>query len=459
MTTDHTPAPQAHGARTTPFLGWYGDDFTGATDTLSALAFAHWRGLLFLGVPTASQLSAAGPLDAVGIAGAARSMDPAAMQAELEPVGRFFAQLCVPVLHYKVCSTFDSAPGVGSIGVAVRALRAHVASAFVPIVGGQPNIGRYCAFSNLFAAAGIAGAVHRIDRHPTMSRHPVTPMGEGDLRRHLAAQGLADIAAFHYPLYDRDAATQDAALEAMLAGATAGNGGAIAPVLFDVVRAADLRPLGRLLWERAQRQRLLAVGGSSVVQALAAWLASTGEGTPFAPPRMTAAEGPVFVLSGSMSPVTARQVGAASAYERIAIDVARLLVQPDGAGTIVGQVIASLRAGRNVLVHTQSSTGADTDTKHAAQVAQVTARLVAEVVRQMEACTPLRRVGIAGGDTSSHVAQALGLWGLGYRTTLAPGVTLSVAHSASPARHGMELMFKGGQMGEDDLFNRLVQGD
>ena len=35
-----------------PLLGWYGDDFTGATDTLATLAHAQWRALLFLGVPT-----------------------------------------------------------------------------------------------------------------------------------------------------------------------------------------------------------------------------------------------------------------------------------------------------------------------------------------------------------------------------------------------------------------------
>jgi hypothetical protein len=45
------------------------------------------------------------------------------MREELEPVGRFFASLRVPILQYKTCSTFDSAPHVGSIGVAVEVLR------------------------------------------------------------------------------------------------------------------------------------------------------------------------------------------------------------------------------------------------------------------------------------------------------------------------------------------------
>ncbi|KRD55620.1 hypothetical protein ASE52_05160 [Acidovorax sp. Root275] len=69
---------------------------------------------------------------------------------------------------------------------------------------------------------------------------------------------------------------------------------------------------------------------------------------------------------------------------------------------------------------------------------------------------PLRRIGIAGGDTSRHAAQALQLWGLSYITTICPGVTLSSAHSADPSRHGLELMLKGGQMGGTDLFERLL---
>ena len=68
-----------------------------------------------------------------------------------------FARLAVPVLHYKVCSTFDSAPHVGSIGAAVDILRRSVGNRFVPIVGGQPSLGRYCVFGHLFARAGSDG--------------------------------------------------------------------------------------------------------------------------------------------------------------------------------------------------------------------------------------------------------------------------------------------------------------
>ena len=61
--------------------GWYGDDFTGATDTLATLAESGRRALLFLRVPNEAELAAAGPLDAIGIAGATRAMAPDVRQA------------------------------------------------------------------------------------------------------------------------------------------------------------------------------------------------------------------------------------------------------------------------------------------------------------------------------------------------------------------------------------------
>ncbi len=459
MPIDHASRCPEPDLRTGPLLGWYGDDFTGATDTLAALAHARLRALLFMGVPTMSQLVAVGPLDAIGIAGAARAMGPEAMQTELAPVGRFFAGMRVPVLHYKVCSTFDSAPTIGSIGTAIKALRPHVANAFVPIVGGQPNIGRYCAFSNLFAAAGTGGAVHRIDRHPTMSRHPVTPMHEADLRLHLAAQGLPELGAIHYPAYDDSDEAQDALLNGELARIATCAGIDLRPVLFDIAHASHLAAVGRFIWQHALRQRLLAVGPSSVAQALAAQLAGPDDASAFSVPGLAPAIGPVFALSGSLSPVTARQVEAATAYERLPADVSRLVTQPDYAEQLVESVTAGLRARRNVLVYTDTPNGAAADTTQARVVAQATASLVAQVVNRMARMAPLGRVGIAGGDTSSHVVQALGFWGLSYQTTMAPGVTLSRAHSENPALDGLELMLKGGQMGPADLFGRLVLGD
>ena len=73
-------------------------------------------------------------------------------------------------------------------------------SPYVPLVVGAPVLNRFCVFGNLFARSGPESDVFRLDRHPTMSRHPVTPMDESDLRLHLARQttrpiGLVDASA------------------------------------------------------------------------------------------------------------------------------------------------------------------------------------------------------------------------------------------------------------------------
>ncbi|HEX7888792.1 MAG TPA: four-carbon acid sugar kinase family protein [Ramlibacter sp.] len=437
---------------TSPRVGWYGDDFTGASDTLAVFTQAGLRALLFLGVPSEQQQDEAqrvlgGPPDAVGIAGATRSMAPDAMRRELAPAGAFFARQQVRVLHYKVCSTFDSAPGTGSIGAAVATLRPHVENPMVAIAGGQPSLGRYCAFSNLFAASGRGGAVERIDRHPTMRQHPVTPMHEADLRRHLALQGLETMGALHYPVYDLREDEQDAALRAAADAASSA-------VLFDVAHANHLRPLGRLLWDSAQRQRLLAVGPSSVAQALVAHWGTDSQ--PHSAPRLAPASGPVFVLAGSLSPVTARQVRAARSYQPLTISSATLL-DAQARARAVQAIGEALRAGRHVLAFSAPDDPAAADTRQARDVAAASARLLREVLEgAWRDGRPLRRVGVAGGDTSSLAVQALAPWALSCAATLGAGVTVSRAHATHPAVDGLELMLKGGQMGAESVFEELL---
>ncbi|CAB3879577.1 four-carbon acid sugar kinase family protein [Achromobacter piechaudii] len=463
-----------------PRICWYGDDFTGATDTLAEVARAGLRSLLFLGVPTPEQLRRAGPLDAIGIAGAARAMSPDDMQVELRAVGRFMAGTGARVLHYKCCSTFDSAPHVGSIGVAVRELRRHVPNRLVPIVGGQPSIGRYCSFAQLFARAGAAPEIHRIDRHPVMSQHPVTPMHEADLRKHLAAQGLEGIQSIPHIGYPRLRNADDvAAVDGWIDGLIRDHDG---PVLFDLTDDEQLAVIGRLIWRAGASAPLLTVGPSSVQQALAraaefelggvvagreaaeaAESAESAESTESAESAgsvtsLPAATGPVLVMAGSLSPVTARQIAASTRYTHQPLQVQALLESPAYVAEQVRLAANALAQGRNVLVHTDRPEQAVTSDQ-AASTARATAQLAAAIIAaSAQAGTRLARVGIAGGDTSSQATLALGLWGLAFRCVLAPGVTVSVARSDNPVVDGMELMLKGGQMGGDDLFDRLVVG-
>ena len=446
------PAAQA------PAIVYYGDDFTGATDTLGTAARAGLRALLFLKTPDAARLAQAGPLDVLGIAGAARAMPPEAMQAELAPVAALFRSLGARVLHYKTCSTFDSAPHIGSIGAAVRALRGAVEQPWTAIVGGQPNLGRHCLFGHLFAAAGAGGEVFRIDRHPTMSRHPVTPMHEADLRLHLAAQGLGGVRSIPFTAASQGPDALGEALQRALrlppAGADADDAEA---VLFDVADAPQLAAIGHVLWAQARRATLLAVGPSSVVDALATVLGPRSD-TQADKRRVAPARGPVLVLAGSLSPVTARQVAAARSFDTVWLDAPRL-AQRDAATLErhAREIAQGLARGRHMLACTRPSERTPTEGNNVD--AQSLSRAGGDLLAKVLAMAPLHRVGIAGGDTSSHAVQALDAWGLSYVADMGAGASLCRVHSDDAALDGMEIMLKGGQMGSDDVFERLVHGD
>jgi uncharacterized protein YgbK (DUF1537 family) len=433
-------------------VAWYGDDFTGASDTLATYAEAGLKTRLFLDVPTAEQLQSAGPLDAIGIAGAARSMSPSEMRRALEPVAQFFSSCGAPVLHYKCCSTFDSAPHVGSIGEAVRTLNAAIGDRPAIIVGGQPGLGRYCAFGQLFAESAAHGPVHRIDRHPTMSRHPVTPMAEADLRSHLAQQGLAPVALLDLRAYDRAIGDLDTLLDTL---APTTLGGANQAVLMDAVRDSHLEAIGRLIWQRSQKSVQLCVGSSSVAQALLdSWevprRAHSGSIAP--------ATGPVLVLAGSMSPLSARQISSARRYQRIALDESRLVANDVRyVDDITQKITLALREGRNVLVHTSPLTGHCSDTTRSGAMDGL-ASASGQLLRRVLTHTPVMRLGVAGGDTSSHALQALAPDALEWIGRPAPGVALCRIHAKPIWLDGMEVMLKGGQMGGDDLLDELVIG-
>ncbi len=421
----------------TPSYGWYGDDFTGATDTLATLALRGRRAFLFLRVPDPQHLAQVGDLDAIGIAGAARAMEPGEMRAELAPVGAFFRDLGVRILHYKCCSTFDSAPARGNIAVATAILREYVAHENVAIVGGQPSLGRYCAFSNLFASFGVDGGVFRLDRHPTMSRHPATPMTEADLRDHLAALGMQDIGAIHWPLLagDPEALAAEWQRQSKMAPA----------VLLDALDAQHVEAIGRLLRTESQGNSLLVVGPSSVAQAF------FEDGKQAVNPLPASLDGPVLAFVGSLSPTTRMQMAASRSYTRLAVDPDSVLSSSDARERIIEMAASALAQGEHVMLSTAPEAG-DAPHPAAADLATVSASLVDEVLRRR----PIRRLAIAGGDTSSRIVAHLGYWGLGYHSQISNGVAVSLARSDDPSRDRMLVMLKGGQMGHEQLFESFL---
>ncbi len=249
-------------------LAFYGDDFTGSTDAMEALALSGLRTVLFLSPPKPDFLQQKfADLHCMGVAGTSRAMSPAEMDAQLEPVLRELWTLGAPLTHYKVCSTFDSAPEVGSIGhVADMARGTLTPGQTISVLAGAPPLRRYTVFGNHFAAAG--DEIFRLDRHPTMSRHPVTPMHEADLRVHLSHQTQARIGLMSLPELAGDEASIDARHAQKLNAKPD-------LLLYDCADDQSLRTVGRLIWREAQRAQHFAIGSSGVEYALTAhWRAS-----------------------------------------------------------------------------------------------------------------------------------------------------------------------------------------
>jgi uncharacterized protein YgbK (DUF1537 family) len=430
-----------HGVR----FAYYGDDFTGSTDTLSSVVQGGWRAALFMQVPDAAQLAAFGELDCVGVAGTARAMSPTEMDAALPDIFRGLAATGAEVVHYKTCSTFDSAPHIGSIGHAVQLAQASLGRQPAMIVGGQPNLGRYCVFGNLFARAGQQGAVHRIDRHPTMSRHPVTPMDEADLGRHLARQGLGRVLGVDILALDADDC--DARVDAALASLPDG-------LLFDVLEPAHLAAVGRQLWRQAALHRpLLTVGPTGAAQALLAARPTAGA-TALPSPR---AVPQTLVVAGSRSPVTAAQIRHAEQAGFVSLELDPRLVAQRGADidASVVRIVDALQAGRSVVAHT---TFADDSLGQTAGFTRALAVGSGSLLREVLARHPLARVGLAGGDTSSLAVESWGITALTLAYILAPGIGVCRVHAPGHPMNGIELMLKGGQMGPPDVFEALLAG-
>ena len=443
-------------------VAFYGDDFTGSTDTMEVLSFAGLETVLFLGDPTPERLARFPGTRAVGIAGVSRSRDPAWMEAELS--GRFsaLAKFGAPILQYKVCSTFDSSPAIGSIGKAIDLGVGHAAGRWTPVVVGAPPLRRYQAFGNLFAAADGVG--HRLDRHPTMARHPVTPMDESDLGRHLARQTprrieLIDLVALKGVL-------GPARLRA-LAGDDA------PAILIDVVDDETLREAGRLVWEH-RGDGLFSASSSGLEYALVAHWRDAGLIEVVDTGRPAASVERIAVASGSCSPATAGQIdwAAASGFAPIRIAGARLVRGGNEARAEIGRAadaaLAALGEGRDPIVfsaHGPADPAIDEAEAAAAsrglqrpEATRLIGGGLASVMERILEVAPLRRIAVAGGDTSGDVASALDLFALTASAPLAPGSPLCRGWSDRPERSGLELALKGGQVGAPSFFGAVKAG-
>ncbi len=453
-------------------LAFYGDDFTGSTDVMETLARAGLRTVLFLAPPTPAQLARYPGLRSFGIAGGSRTFSPAQMEAALPPAFTALRASGAAIVHYKMCSTFDSSPTIGSIGLAIELGRRTFGDTLTPLVIGAPVLGRYVAFGNVFARSGLDTDPSRLDRHPTMSRHPVTPMSEADIRLILAPQTkipveLIDVTKLHH------SGTAD--LRSPLKSSPA------APiVLFDTITDGDLPVIGRLIAAEANaRAPLFCVGSSGLEYALTAhWRAEGLLSAPAAHVPAADARAPqLAIVSGTCSPVTARQIAhaVAAGFVEIACDSAQFAADGDSSALLAATVARAqpaLTVGQHVIFHTARGpedprsigykqaalrcAGDTPEEKFATAAANLSRNLALLLELAMTDASGARGV-VCGGDTSSNAARTLGIEALEFLAPVAPGAPLCRIHAPGRIAHGREFLFKGGQNGRDSFFTDLAR--
>jgi len=423
-------------------LAFYGDDFTGSTDALEFICRAGAKAILFIEPPTADQLKSFPGLNAFGVAGKTRSLPPQQMENILMPAFEQMKATGARHIHYKVCSTFDSSPVVGSIGKAIDCGAKVFNNIIIPIMGGMPVLGRYCLFGNLFARMGIGsnGDIYRLDRHPSMSKHPVTPAGESDLRLHLGKQtnkriGLIDVTQLDKPVteWNRAAVDEEA-------------------VLIDVLKEEQLAKIGE--WIDAQHtgnSSLFSVGSSGIEMALGNYWNKQQLLKPVAEWMHPGKAVPLLVISGSCSPVTATQITRAKAngFEEVEIDAVKICNDGVVEISVQHKINDFLQQQRNVIVHTGQKQTQNLSSEKLGTALGVIAK---EAVKN----SAVKRVVIAGGDTSSYAARAMDIEAVEMIAPLVIGAPLCKAYSKNKMIEGLEVNFKGGQVGGEDYFGRLT---
>lgn len=453
-------------------LAFYGDDFTGATDALECLSRAGARTVLFIDNPTPEQMERFGYPEAVGVAGMTRAMGPEEMKETLQKAFAILKSLNPRHVHYKVCSTFDSSPEIGSIGTAIACGMQVFQNEFTPVLVGAPHLGRYSAFGNLFAKMGIGsqGAIHRLDRHPSMRAHPITPALESDLRFHLAKQtklpmGLIDLIDIEKPVAE--------IIDKLNAEIAAGK----AIVFFDAMYERHLISIGEVLDYKVKGiSPLFAVGSSGVEKALGAIWWKKGllqEKTQWE--QLTECS-PMLVLSGSVSPITASQIEWAlcNGFKEIAVEAEALEAENPKAyiSTYQHSMLTFLQAGKSVILHTSKGPAdpriqriksyLDTKDWEAQTKRTYTAQRFGEILGQtargaMEQIR-VKRLVIAGGDTSSFVARQLGIEAVEMIAPLYTGAPICRAYAKGSPVDGIEVNLKGGQVGDETYFGSLQKG-
>ncbi|MFJ3638206.1 3-oxo-tetronate kinase [Streptomyces sp. NPDC090108] len=416
-------------------LGCIADDFTGATDLANNLVRAGMRVVQLIGVPDDGDERArreARDADAVVVALKSRTVPAAdAVEASLKSLA-WLRAMGAEQIYFKYCSTFDSTPA-GNIGPVTEALMDALGTDFTVATPAFPDNGRTVFKGHLFVGDVLLG-------ESGMRHHPLTPMTDSDLVSVLGTQTKRPVGLIDHTAVARGA---EAVRDRVAGLREQGTGIAIV----DAVSNDDLVTLGE-----AVRDLPLVTAGSGLAIGLPAnWGFEPSPAAAQLPP----AGGHRAVVSGSVSAATNRQVREFLDTGRPAyrVDPLRVAAGEDVAGEALAFAGAHLADGP-VLVYSTEDPDAVRDVQGrlgAAEAGELVERTLARVARGLVE-RGVRRLVVAGGETSGAVVQALGLTGLRIGPQIDPGVPWCAAVLPDEAtRPGADTRpGAGARPGEDD---------
>ena len=418
-------------------LGCIADDYTGASDLANTLTRCGLRTLQTIGVP--DDALALPDVDAVVVSLKSRSIAAAEAVKRSCAAEKWLRGHGAAHVLFKICSTFDSTDA-GNIGPVTDALRADSGDAIVLVTPAFPGAGRTVFQGNLFV-----GAVP-LNESP-LKDHPLNPMKDSNLVRVLSRQsktkiGLVDLAIV--------AGGPDSIRARLKELASQGFSAAIADAVFD----RDLEIIGQV----ANGHRL-SVGASGLGLGLArAIVASKGAAqTSALASGAKPIGGPVACLAGSCSQATLAQINEAEK----SMPVLRLNPEKVIAGnTEIESALDWARghiADRPVLIASSSTPDqvAALQKKHGRDAAGHAIEQAMAAISERLVDAGVRRLVIAGGETSGAVVDRLGIPGFLVGAEIAPGVP--VLRTVGWQRGEAVMALKSGNFGGLDFFNDAIR--
>jgi 3-dehydrotetronate 4-kinase len=411
-------------------LGCIADDYTGASDLANTLSKAGLRTVQTIGVPDELALP---DMDAVVVALKSRSIEATEAVALSRAADRWLRRQGAGHVLFKICSTFDSTDA-GNIGPVTDALIADAGEAIVLVTPAFPETGRTVYQGNLFV-----GAVP-LNESP-LKDHPLNPMHDANLVRVLARQsrnktGLVDLF------------TVVKGPEAIRARLQELAGTGVRTAIADAVFERDLESIGL-----AALDHRLSVGASGIGLGLARGLIAGGRGRGTQASSLGAPlGGPAACLAGSCSQATLAQIAAAEATMPVLrLDPDALLGDSTAVDTALawalerldrGPVLIASSAPPDKVAAVQSRHGRDA-AGHA--IEQAFATLASGLVGR-----GVRRLIVAGGETSGAVVDRLGIRAFAVGPEIAPGVPVL---RTVGMKDEMVLALKSGNFGGPQFFS------